>query len=152
MLALAQVMRLEIGMQAFLAFFVAFFGAVCMLIGLAHVAVGPAVIPGSISVNATLDSEDRFYATLFVGFGGALIWCSRALAARGQLFAWLLVVFFASGVSRLVSLWQAGLPHPLFQMLTVVELVLPVALWILYRRAFRETYCYGVDTSRNTPP
>lgn len=124
-------------MQAFMAIFVAFFGIVCMVIGFAHIVIGPAVIPGSTPVNATMDSEDRFYATLFVGFGAALVWCSRALAARARPFGCLLAVFFAGGLSRLVSLWQAGLPHPLFQVLTVVELVLPIALWIMYRKAFR---------------
>jgi hypothetical protein len=125
-------------MQAFLKFFVALFGAVCGVIGLAHIILGPAAIPGSIAVNPTMDSEDRFYATLFVGFGAALIWCSRNLAERSRPFAWLLVVFFAGGIARLVSLSQVGLPHPLFQVLTVVELVLPVALWLLHRRAIRE--------------
>jgi hypothetical protein len=124
-------------MQAFLKFFVAFFGAVCVLIGLAHIILGPAAIPGAIAVNATLDSEDRFYATLFVGFGAALIWCSRNLHERSRPFFWLLVVFFAGGVARLVSMAQAGLPHPLFQALTVVELVLPIVLWLLHRRAVR---------------
>ena len=124
-------------MQAFLKFFVALFGAVCAAIGLAHIILGPAVIPGSIAVNATMDSEDRFYATLFVGFGAALVWCSQNLEERSRPFAWLLVVFFAGGISRLVSLSQVGLPHPLFQVLTVVELVLPVVLWLLYRRTVR---------------
>ncbi|MFO1083291.1 MAG: DUF4345 domain-containing protein [Reyranellaceae bacterium] len=126
-------------MRAFLAFFVALFGAVCVAIGLAHIVAGPVVIPGSIAVNATMDSEDRFYATLFVGFGVALVWCSRSLATRAWPLGWLLAIFFAGGVSRLVSLWQVGLPHPLFQVLTVVELVLPVALWLLYRKAFRQS-------------
>jgi hypothetical protein len=39
----------------------------------------PAIIPGAIPVNATMDSEDRFYATLFLGFGAAVMWCSRDL-------------------------------------------------------------------------
>jgi hypothetical protein len=124
-------------MQAFLKFFVAFFGAVCVVIGLAHIILGPAAIPGAIVVNATLDSEDRFYATLFVGFGAALVWRSRNLHERSRPFFWLLVVFFAGGVARLVSMAQAGLPHPLFQVLTVVELVLPIVLWLLHRRAVR---------------
>ena len=124
-------------MRAFLKYFVALFGAVCAAIGLAHVAIGPVVIPGSIVVNATMDSEDRFYAILFVGYGATLVWCSRRLEERGGPFGWLLLVFFAGGIARLVSMWQAGLPHPLFQVLTTVELVLPIALWHAYRKTFR---------------
>lgn len=52
-----------------LRWFLTLFGMVCAGIALAHIFVGPSAIPGSIPVNATMDSEDRFYATLFLGFG-----------------------------------------------------------------------------------
>lgn len=123
-------------MQAGLKYVVMLFGAVCIAIGMTHILFGPSSIPGSIPVNATMDSEDRFYATLFVGFGAALIWCARALGERGRAFFWLLVLFFCTGCARLVSIAQVGLPHPLFQFLTGVELLLPLILWFWYRRAF----------------
>jgi apolipoprotein N-acyltransferase len=104
------------------------FGAVCIVIALVHIAFGPAAIPGSIPVNATLDSEDRFYASLFGGFGAALIWCSRNLDERRGLFHALMAVFFIGGLARFVSYLQMGLPHPLFQFLWGVELILP---WVL---------------------
>jgi hypothetical protein len=66
------------------------FGVVCILIACLHIAIGPSSIPGSVPVNATMDSEDRFYAALFLGFGAALIWCSRDLAAREGVFGALL--------------------------------------------------------------
>ncbi len=112
------------------------FGSVCAAIGLAHVALGPSVIPGSIPVNATMDSEDRFYATLFVGFGLALIWCSRQLDARAQAFGFLLAVFFAGGIARIISLIAAGPPHPLFLFLGALELLMPPLLWLGHRRLF----------------
>lgn len=112
------------------------FGAVCAVIGLAHVAFGPAIVPGSIPVNATLDSEDRFYATLFVGFGLALIWCSRQLALRAREFGFLLAIFFAGGLARIVSLLMAGPPHPLFLFLGALELLMPPLLWFGFRRHF----------------
>jgi Domain of unknown function (DUF4345) len=115
---------------------IALFGFVCACIGLTHIVLGPSSIPGSIPVNPTLDSEDRFYATLFVAFGGALIWCSRNLRARGAPLFWLLVTFFAGGLARLVSVIQVGPPVALFQFLTGVELILPVVLWFWYRRVF----------------
>jgi Domain of unknown function (DUF4345) len=117
---------------------VALFGLVCAGIGLTHIVLRPSSIPGSIAVNATMDSEDRFYATLFVAFGGALIWCSRNLHARGGPLFWLLTTFFASGMARLVSAAQVGPPGVLFQFLTGVELILPVVLWLWYRRIFPE--------------
>jgi hypothetical protein len=123
-------------MQSGLKYVVMLFGAVCIAIGMTHVIFGPSSIPGSVPVNATMDSEDRFYATLFIGFGAALIWCGRALNERGRAFFWLMVLFFCTGVARLVSIAQVGLPHPLFQFLAGVELVLPVLLWLWYRKAF----------------
>ena len=112
------------------------FGAVCMIIALVHIAVGPSSIPGSIPVNATLDSEDRFYASLFLGFGAALIWCSQALGERSGVFFALLAVFFIGGLARIVSYLQVGLPHPLFQFLGAVELILPIVFYFWFRAVF----------------
>lgn len=123
-------------MQSGLKAFVVNFGVVCAAIGMTHIVFGPSSIPGSVPVNATLDSEDRFYATLFVGYGITVVWCAMDLGSRRGVFLWLLVIFFASGLSRIVSMTQVGLPHPLFSVLTIVELVMPVGLWLWLRRAF----------------
>ncbi len=121
-------------MPRLLAFLVLLFGATCCLIALAHIAIGPAAIPGSIPVNATMDSEDRFYATLFLGFGAAMIWCSRNLATRSQAFGALLLVFFIGGIARIVSALAVGLPSPLFIFLGSLELILPPLFWWWHRR------------------
>ncbi len=124
-------------MRVALSWFTTLFGLVCATIALAHIAIGPRAIPGSVPVNATMDSEDRFYATLFLGFGIALIWCARDLAARRGMFLALLAVFFAGGIARLVSVAQVGPPNLLFQVLTGVEMIQPVAMWLWYRAAFK---------------
>ena len=108
---------------------IAVFGVVCCGIALAHIALGPSAIPGAEPVNATMDSEDRFYATLFLGFGLALAWISRDVACRGGALLALLVTFFASGVARVISAIAVGLPNDLFIFLTGVELALPPLLW-----------------------
>lgn len=77
-----------------------FIGGVSAIgIALLHIALGPASIPGSVPVNATMDSEDRFYATLFLGFGIALIWTTRDLERRANLARALAAIFFAGGGS-----------------------------------------------------
>ena len=124
-------------MQKTLSGFIMLFGAVCMIIALAHIAIGPAAIPGSVPVNPTMDSEDRFYATLFLGFGAALIWCGRDLARRRTAFGWLMLIFFLGGVARLVSAVQTGWPNAFFQAMTAIELFLPIILWIALRAASR---------------
>lgn len=99
-----------------------------------HIAIGPAAIPGSVPVNPTMDSEDRFYATLFLGFGAALIWCSQNLSQRGRLFKLLLLVFFLGGIARLISALQVGLPNTFFQIMWAFELILPPVFWAWHRR------------------
>lgn len=53
-------------MRRALQVFLALFGSVAIAIALLHIVFGPSAIPGSVPVNATMDSEDRFYATFFV--------------------------------------------------------------------------------------
>ena len=124
-------------MQTALKILVFIFGAVCVGIAFIHIAIGPSAIPGSVPVNATMDSEDRFYATMFLGFGTALIWCSRDLAARGGVFKVLLLVFFLGGIARCVSALQVGMPNEFFQMLWALELILPPVFWLWWR------WCFG---------
>jgi hypothetical protein len=73
---------------------------------------------------------------LFLGFGAALIWCSRDLHGRARVFDALLVIFFIGGFARVISMLQVGLPHPLFTVLGVAELLLPPLLWWWRKRAF----------------
>jgi hypothetical protein len=112
-----------------LRWFITLFGAVCCVIAMAHIVVGPGAIPGSIPVNATMDSEDRFYATLFLGFGAALIWAAQDMAARRGVFLALLAVFFLGGIARIVSWLAVGPPSPLFAFLGALELLMPPVLW-----------------------
>jgi len=124
-------------MKALLKGFVLLFGAVCMVIALVHIGYGPASIPGSVPVNATMDSEDRFYATLFLGFGAANIWCAQDLGTRAVTFRALMLVFFIGGIARLISVLQVGLPSPLFVFLGSLELAIPpIVLWAR-AKAFR---------------
>lgn len=110
------------------------FGVVCILIACLHIAIGPSSIPGSVPVNATMDSEDRFYAALFLGFGAALIWCSRDLGAREGVFGALLLTFFLGGIARIISVLAVGWPSPLFIFLGSLELILPPLFWRWHKR------------------
>ena len=104
-------------------------GLIVMGIALLHILIGPSVIPGGVPVNATMDSEDRFYATLFLGFGAAMIWCARNLPAREGVARLLWLLLFLGGVSRLVSVAAVGLPGRFFLAMLALELVLPPLLW-----------------------
>jgi hypothetical protein len=115
-------------------------GITAILIALLHIVLGPSAIPGSVPVNATMDSEDRFYATLFLGYGLALIWCARAPEARAGTIRSLILLFFAGGVARVVSIKFAGPPNLFFEAMTALELLLPPAiLFLLYRLEHRRS-------------
>ena len=113
------------------------FGAICMGIALVHIVFGPAAIPGASAVNATMDSEDRFYATMFLAFGAALVWCVRGVERKGTFVYLLSLTFFLGGLARILSILAVGLPDLLFILLTGVELVLPLVIAYLQFRVVR---------------
>src|SRR5262245_55217090 len=100
-------------------------GISAIFISLLHIVLGPAAIPGSIPVNATMDSEDRFYATLLTAYGVALLWCVKGIEQKSGFVYFLAGVFLLGGVARIVSIVAVGWPHPFFIAMLVVELVLP---------------------------
>jgi hypothetical protein len=100
-------------------------GMAAVLIALLHIAFGSASIPGSVPVNATMDSEDRFYEAIFLGFGAAMLWCAQSIEQRGKVIRFLIAVFFLGGCARVISMILVGPPNQLFQALMAVELLLP---------------------------
>jgi Domain of unknown function (DUF4345) len=117
-----------------LRWFLTAFGLVCVGIALTHIAFGPSSIPGSVPVNATMDSEDRFYATLFLGFGLAHVWAARDLTQRAGIVLAMQAVFFAGGIARIISLIAVGPPIPLFLFLGALELLIPPLVWWALRK------------------
>ena len=113
-------------MKKSLQIFLRLFGATAIFIALLHVLLGPSVIPGSVPVNATMDSEDRFYATLFAAYGVALFWCARDLESRSREVYFLALTFFIGGLARLVSIAAVGLPNDFFIAMTILELLIPL--------------------------
>ncbi len=106
--------------------FLGVFGATAILIATLHWVRGPAAIPGSVPVNATMDSEDRFYATLFAAYGVAMLWCVRDIERKSAVVYFLAITFFIGGVARLVSMAAVGMPDPFFIAMTVLELLIPI--------------------------
>ena len=85
-----------------------------------------------------MDSELRFYAVFWIGYGALLIDAGRNLGTRMDRVAVLLSAFFVGGVGRLLSLQAFGVPDPLFVALMAIELLLPILLvgvWLLARRS-----------------
>ena len=104
-------------------------GGACATIGVVHFAFGAASVPGEGSASATVDSRERFYAAIFLGYGLAWLWAARQRPVRAVTVQWLAAIFFAGGVGRLLSLAVAGSPQWFQLVLAGVELVLPPVLW-----------------------
>ncbi|MET0458666.1 MAG: DUF4345 domain-containing protein [Ilumatobacteraceae bacterium] len=106
-------------------------GVACVAIGFVHLVFGIASVPGEGSASATVDSRERFYGAIFVGYGLAWLWVGRQRPIPAAAVRVLAVVFLLGGIGRVVSLVQYGRPQWFQLVLTGVELALPVLLlWL----------------------
>ncbi|MFF5029916.1 DUF4345 domain-containing protein [Streptomyces collinus] len=103
----------------------------CVAIGLFHVALGNAAIPGAGSAGPTVDSWGRFMGASFVGYGLAWLWAARRRPVPARAVRWLAAVFLLGGVGRLLSVASHGWPQWFQIVLAVIELTLPpVFFWL----------------------
>ncbi|MGV9245413.1 DUF4345 domain-containing protein [Streptomyces sp. NPDC003710] len=103
----------------------------CVVIGVLHVALGNAAIPGAGSAGTTVDSWGRFMGASFVGYGLAWLWAARQRPVPARAVRWLAGVFLLGGAGRLISLAVHGWPQWFQTALAVIELSLPhVFFWL----------------------
>lgn len=95
---------------------------------------GAAGIPGGASAAASNDSVMRFYAIWWASQGPVLWRLSRDPVLPAAQLQAVCVTTFLGGVARLAAAKDSGRPHPLFQTLTVAELVLPPVMIGIRRR------------------
>ncbi|WP_441246932.1 DUF4345 domain-containing protein [Kitasatospora sp. McL0602] len=106
-------------------------GIACVVIGLVHVLLGNASIPGEGSADATIDSLGRFFGAIFAGYGLAWLWVVRQTPIPANAVRWLAGVFLLGAAGRLLSLAVHGWPQGFQVVLSVIELVLPpVFFWL----------------------
>ncbi|MGW7256402.1 DUF4345 domain-containing protein [Streptomyces sp. NPDC054834] len=106
-------------------------GWACVVIGVFHVVLGNAAIPGAGSAGTTVDSWGRFMGASFVGYGLAWLWTARQRPVPARAVRWLAGVFLLGGVGRLISLAVHGWPQWFQTALAVIELSLPpVFFWL----------------------
>ncbi|MFD9124444.1 DUF4345 domain-containing protein [Kitasatospora sp. NPDC059571] len=103
----------------------------CIAIGLFHLALGNAAIPGAAHAGTTIDSWGRFMGTCFAGFGAAWLWAARQRPVPAAAVRLLAGVFLLGGLGRLLSLALHGWPQWFQIVLAVIELGLPpVYFWL----------------------
>jgi hypothetical protein len=112
-------------------------GAVAASTGTMVAVRGPAAIPGGAPTVASNDSVLRFYAVWWAAQGPAFWRVARQVPdSAGSLVA-LSTLTFVGGVARLAAARTSGWPHPLFRVLTAVELAVPPLLVVWERRLRR---------------
>ncbi|MFI7120768.1 DUF4345 domain-containing protein [Amycolatopsis sp. NPDC049868] len=106
-------------------------GIACVAIGVFHFALGVDSVPGEASAGPTVDSRERYYGAIFLGYGLAWIWAARRSPISPTAVRWLAGVFLLGGAGRLLSLAVHGEPHWFQIALTVIELALPPLYFVL---------------------
>ncbi|MEU2790030.1 DUF4345 domain-containing protein [Streptomyces sp. NPDC007100] len=118
-------------------------GGVCAAIGVVHLALGVDSVPGEGAAGATVDSRERFYGAIFLGYGLAWIWAARQSPIPATAVRWLAFVLLLGGIGRLLSMAVHGRPHWFQVALTVTEFVLPPVYFWLSGAAEKEQ-CRGL--------
>lgn len=106
-------------------------GVTCALIGVFHLVLGVASVPGEAAAGATVDSRERYYGAIFLGYGLAWVWAARQRPVPARAVRWLAGIFWLGALGRLVSLVLVGPPQVFQLVLTAVEIALPpVFFWL----------------------
>ncbi|MEW1753687.1 DUF4345 domain-containing protein [Streptomyces angustmyceticus] len=106
-------------------------GAACVAIGAFHFALGIGSVPGEGAAGATVDSRERFYGAVFLGYGLAWLWAARRSPIPSAAVRLLAGIFLLGGVGRLLSMAVHGPPQGFQTVLAVLELALPpVYFWL----------------------
>jgi hypothetical protein len=107
---------------------------VAVVAGAFAVLTGPEGQLGGEAVSASVESEYRFYAALWIGYGAAAWTLAPRVEREPAILTWLMAVLFAAGLARVVAWVAAGTPEAPFLVLMGLELGIPPAL-LLMRRA-----------------
>ncbi len=92
--------------------------------------------------DATLDSNLRFYAGVWLGVGVAAFSLLPRIEHETTLFRALWLMIFLGGLGRLASLFLVGVPFPPFIGFTVLEVVgAPLFVWWQHRVALAAAAC-----------
>ncbi len=109
-------------------------GAVAAGTGVTVGLTGTRSIPAGAPTVASNDSVLRFYAVWWAAQGPAAWRLARDPVVDRARLRTLCATTFLGGLARVAAARASGRPHPLFQVLTVVELVGPPALLALRAR------------------
>lgn len=108
-----------------------------ILAGAAGVVRGPAMMRGSISANADLDSHFRYLSGLLLGIGIAYLTTLSDLRRKSGLFVALSLIVILGGCARLFGALLHGFPQPSQWFAFAMELGVVPLLLLWLRRIVR---------------
>lgn len=108
-----------------------------VLVGLSHLLMGlgsdallGAKLPMEVLSDPVLDSQNRFYGVVFIGYGVLIFLCASDVQKYSSVLRIVASFIFLGGFGRLVSIALFGLPTPQVIALIAIELVgVPLLLW-----------------------
>ena len=112
---------------------------VFVLVGLLHLSLGlgadillGANVPPEVVHDPVLDSQNRFYGTVFALYGVLFVIAAADIKRHSVMLQCCLWCFFAGGLARLVSMGFYGTPSLMVIALTGSEIALPplLSLWV----------------------
>jgi len=113
-------------------------GVACALIGVVHLVGGIHTVPGEGAAWATVDNRERYYGAIFFGYGLAWIWVVRQRPIPSVLVNWLAGIFLLGALGRIISIIEFGWPHWFQTVLLAIEIVLPIALFVVAKADERQ--------------
>ena len=114
-----------------------FIAAIPILVGLMHIVLGlqtdvllGANVAAELLTDPVLDSQNRFYGAIFMGYGALIFLCSTNLRQHATLFRILSGGVFLGGLARVISIVLHGVPSTPVLGLIVIELLgVPLLVW-----------------------
>jgi hypothetical protein len=100
-------------------------GSSHLLLGVGAEALLGAKLSAETLAEPSLNSQNRFYGTSYMLYGILLWVCTRDMDRYAPIFRILLLMTFAAGMTRIISLMLHGWPSPTIIALGVSELLLP---------------------------
>ncbi len=85
-----------------------------------------------------VDGEIRTLAPFLISYGILVFLAAKHLRTHLYYVPYLLAVFFAAGIGRVISYIIQGPPHPLFYILMAVELGGPILLFVIFKITLSE--------------
>jgi Domain of unknown function (DUF4345) len=91
--------------------------------------IGAPVLP---MVDATLDSQNRFYGVAFGICGALLLYCASDVARFAGILRIVFAGIFGAGCARFLAYFAHGLPSEEVQFLWATEVLIPplLSLWL----------------------